>query len=147
VAALSKTSSENTCVFVVGRLMEIRLAAGFRTPEDVDQMNALLHAQAALFGHKPFVIVADWRGVNVMSQDTAAKARAMLTQANPHVIRSALLVQEVAPTTTLQVHRLVKEAQNDNRRMFTKVTEQAAWLAEVLTPQELSRLYEFLAMG
>jgi hypothetical protein len=31
--------------------------------------------------------------------------------------------------------------------MFTKVTEQAAWLAEVLTPQELSRLYEFLAMG
>ena len=128
--------------------MEIRLAAGFRSVADVDKMLASVGAQSALLGRDaPFVIAADWRGVGLMAPDTAARASEMLTQTNPRVLRSAILVHEAQPTATLQVHRLVKEAQNENRRMFSKVSEQAAWLAEVLTPEELARLYDFLALG
>lgn len=138
----------NTCEFVVGRLMEIRVAAGYRTVQDVDRMiGMIIKASAALPPPGKFVIAADWRAVSVMDQDTANRAREMLALSNPRVIRSSILVQPEQAITNLQVVRLVKEAANEDRRHFTSPAEQAAWLSEVLTEEETARLRVFLGLG
>jgi len=135
----------NTCEFVVGHLLEIRVAAGYRSVEDVDDMIAKMMAAAAtLPSEVKFVIVADWRSVTVMAPDTAARVKQMLERSNPRVVRSSILIQPTHATTGLQALRLVKEAANANRRHFTSAREQIAWLGEVLTPAETQRLRGFL---
>lgn len=135
----------NTCEFVTGRLLEIRVAAGYRSVADIDEMIAMIMNNVAkLSPEEKCAIVADWRNVHVMSPDTAAGARQMLAAANPRVTRSAILVP-ANPTTNLQTVRLIREAENPNRRHFTSTTQLHAWLAEVLTSEEAARLETFLA--
>jgi len=138
----------NTCSFVVGRLLEIRVAAGYHAVQDVDEMMAMMRDQISRLPeqHK-FVIAADWRRVGVMPQDTAERAREMLARSNPRVVKSSILIDPSHATTSLQVVRLVKEAENANRRHFTDAAQQIAWLSDVLTAQELQRLRVFLALG
>jgi hypothetical protein len=74
----------NTCEVVVGRLLEIRVAAGYRTVADVDEMIAMIRESVSkLPSATKVVIAADWRAVQVMPPDTAARAREMLAGANP----------------------------------------------------------------
>lgn len=131
----------------VGRLIEVRAASGYRSVADVDRMIVGLRA---LMDSSPtdmkFVIAADWRAVTVMSPETAAQVRIMLMSVNPRLLRSAILMSPEQSTANLQVVRLVREAENEARRMFTDMRKQRDWLAEVLTPQELARLNEFLAI-
>jgi hypothetical protein len=42
--------------------------------------------------------------------------------------------------------RLVREAGNPNRRLFSEVTPLAAWLDELLTPEESAELHRFLVI-
>lgn len=138
----------NTCSFVVGRLLEIRVAAGYHVVQDVDEMIGMMGDQVSrLPEHQKFVIAADWRRVTVMPQATAERAREMLARSNPRVIKSSILIDPSHATTGLQVVRLVKEAENANRRHFTDPAHQITWLADVLTPQELQRLRTFLYSG
>ena len=138
----------NTCNFVVGRLLEIRVAAGYHAVQDVDEMIGMMRDQASrLPEHEKFVIAADWRKVTVMPQATAERAREMLARSNPRVVKSSILIDPSHATTGLQVVRLVKEAENANRRHFTDAAEQIAWLSDVLTAQELQRLRTFLYSG
>ena len=139
--------AQNTCEFVVGHLLEIRVDAGYRSPGDVDAMIGMIrHAMASLSGSEKFSIVADWRKVHIMPPETAARAQAMLASVNPRVVRSAILTLPENPTTNLQVVRLIREAQNDNRQHFTSAASLHAWLAEVLTPGETERLKSFLGI-
>jgi hypothetical protein len=136
----------NTCEFVTGRLLEIRVAAGYRSVADVDDMIGMIMSNTAkLSPEEKYAIVADWRNVHVMAPDTAAAARKMLTTVNPRVTRSAILTAPANPTTNLQTVRLIREAENPNRRHFTSTTQLHAWLAEVLTSEEAARLETFLA--
>lgn len=136
----------NTCELVVGRLLEIRVAAGYHLVEDVDAMIAMIGEQVAtLPPHAKYAIVADWRAVRIMPPATAERAREMLASVNPRVTRSSILTLPEDPTTNLQVVRLVREAQNPNRRHFTSPDTLAVWLSEVLTPAEANRLSSFLA--
>jgi hypothetical protein len=136
----------NTCEFVTGRLLEIRVAAGYRSVADVDEMIAMIMKNVAkLSPEEKYAIVADWRNVHVMAPDTAAGARKMLAAVNPRVTRSAILTAPANPTTNLQTVRLIREAENPNRRHFTSTRELHAWLAEVLTSEEAARLETFLA--
>jgi precorrin isomerase len=136
----------NTCEFVTGRLLEIRVAAGYRVVADVDEMIAMIGKRAAtLAPGEKYTIVADWRAVHIMPPDTAARAEAMLSVMNPHVVRSAILTLPEEPTTNLQVVRLIREAENPNRRHFTSPKRLYAWLSGVLTPEESEQLEKFLA--
>lgn len=136
----------NTCSFVVGRLLEIRVAAGYHAVQDVDEMIGMIVDQVSRVPeHQKFVIAADWRKVTVMPQDTAERAREMLTRSNPRLLKSSILIDPSHATTGLQVVRLVEEAENANRRHFTDAAQQIAWLSDVLTAQELQRLRAFLA--
>jgi hypothetical protein len=138
--------AQNTCQFVVGRLLEIRVAAGYRSPHDVHEMIEMIKARVgSLEPGAKFAIAADWRAVQVMSPETAEHARLMLRTVNLRVTRSAILTLSANPTTNLQVVRLVHEAENANRKHFTSPKVMRQWVSEVLTPEESERLSVFLA--
>jgi hypothetical protein len=137
----------NAGQFVVGRLLEIRIAHGFRTLGDVRDMSALIGERVATLGRdEKFSIVADWRAVHVMSPEVAALAREMLSGVNPHLARSAILTLPADPTSNLQVVRLIREAENKSRRQFSSAVELERWLSPVLTPAEAKRLKIFLEL-
>jgi hypothetical protein len=137
--------SANTCELHVGRLLEVRVAAGYHSVRDVDRMIGLLQAHFGKLGlGERCVIAADWRNVGMMSPETAVRAREMLVRAHPRVIRSAVLTLPERSLANLQVGRLVREADNEHRRHFTNAVEQHRWLSEVLTEAEQARLSEFL---
>jgi hypothetical protein len=139
--------SSNTCEVNVGRLMEIRVGAGYQSVRDVDRMIAMMqHHMSQLAPGQKFVVAADWRKVTMMSPETAARAREMLTRSNPRVIRSTILTLPDRSAANLQVVRLVREAESENRRHFTSAHEQYRWLCEVLREPEQIRLYDFLGL-
>jgi hypothetical protein len=139
--------SSNTCEIKVGRLLEIRVEAGYSSVRDVERMIAMI---VAAIGELPagerVTIAADWRNVGMMSPETALRARDMLMRANPRVIRSGILTLPDRSLANLQVIRLVREAELDNRRHFTSPGSQCRWLSEVLSPPERTRLAEFLGV-
>jgi hypothetical protein len=137
----------DSCEFVVGWLLEIRVAAGYRTVADVDEVIRMTSDKLkTLPSSGKFVAAADWRAVQLMSPDTASRARELLQSANPRLKRSAILTLPESPLTNLQVVRLIREAENAHRRHFISAAEMHAWLAEVLTEQESSRLATFLGL-
>lgn len=137
----------NTCEFVEGRLLEIRVAKGYKSVEDVDAMIRIIGENIRkLPATDKVCIVADWRAVHVMAPETAARAREMLARNNPRVTKSAILTLPEEATTNLQVVRLVREAQNESRRAFTAPIQLASWLADVLSPAEGARLRRFLEL-
>lgn len=136
----------NRCELNVGRLIEVRAGGSYRV-EDVERMIASLRSMTeAVPTNTKFVIAADWRAMNIMSPETATRARDMLMFMNPRLLRSGILTAPEQSTANLQLVRLLREAENDVRRMFTDARKQRDWLAEVLTPPEIARLDEFLAL-
>lgn len=127
--------------------MEIRVAAGYRSMGDVDEMiMMMINRVDKLPADVKYVIAADWRSVTVMPPETAARVRVMLSKANARVERSSILTAADQSTANLQVQRLVREAENENRRHFVNAREQHAWLSEILTPEESRRLAQFLGI-
>jgi hypothetical protein len=121
------------------------VSAGYNTVDDVDQMMRMIRDN--VMGLPPdakFAIAADWRNVRIMPPDTAARAREMLASVNPRVTRSSVLTLPENATGNLQVVRLVREAENQNRRHFTSTGALHAWLSEVLSRPESDRLRKFL---
>jgi hypothetical protein len=139
--------ARNTCEFVEGRLLEIRVAAGYRSVAEVNEMIRMIGENVGnLPPAEKFAIAADWRAVQLMAPDIAARAREMLAGVNPRVTRSAILTLPENPLTNLQVIRLIREAENPSRRHFTSSKELHAWLSEVLTKEESARLWKFLEL-
>jgi hypothetical protein len=137
--------ASNTCDIVVGRLMEITVDGGYHSPDDVDTMIAMIGARfASLPAATSAVVAADWRGVHLMKPDTATRAHAMLTRVSPRIERSAILVHTTSSMEMLQFVRLVRESHHPSRRIFDQPSQLHAWLAEVLTPVESSRLLRFV---
>ena len=137
----------NTCEFVEGHLLEIRVAAGYRNVADVNEMMGMIGENVAkLPPEEKFAIVADWRAVQLMAPETAARAREMLARVNPRVTRSAILTLPENPLTNLQVIRLIREAENPSRRHFSSSKELHAWVSEVLTAEESARLWKFVEL-
>jgi hypothetical protein len=136
----------NTCERHVGKLLEIRVDAGYRSPGDVDAMISMMrNAFASLPAHDRIIIAADWRRCSVLGTGTAERVNAMLNVANPRTLRSSILINPDSPTAVMQATRLVSEANFAERRIFTSAADQIAWLAEVATPKEVDRLKVFLA--
>jgi hypothetical protein len=138
---------KNGCERVVGRLVEIHVDAGYRSPADVDAMIAMLgRTLAAMTAPEEarVLIAADWRRCTILGTDTAERAAVMLAGVNPRVLRSSMLVLPDSPTAVMQALRLVKESNNTWRRVFTAAADLIAWNAEVMTPAEVERLKVFL---
>lgn len=138
--------AKNTCELHVGRLLEVRVAKGYDTAQDVDDMIAMIkQAVQRLPADVKHVTVADWRACKVMSEAACIEATRMFTTTNPRTERSALLCTDASPTAVWQFVRLISSASNSQRRLFTQLDEMLAWLGEVLDPAERQRLQQFLA--
>jgi len=128
----------------VGRLVEARLGW---VNDEADVQRFLVHLRSAFSITRDSVICADWRSAVVLPPAASDALLDLLRQGNRHFERSAVLLAAEDATFGLQVERLVREAQNRARRTFRAVDPLLHWLGEVLTPAELKRAAEFIALG
>jgi hypothetical protein len=140
----SLVSERNTCEIVVGRLLEVKLVGGLKSVADVDELLAAMYYW--MQDRDAVVVVADWRVQKVMSPETAARVTDMLSDNNAKLVRSAVLTgaKTSSAVTSLQLLRLIGEAENPNRKQFNDVDQLCAWLDEVLDDAESARLRAFL---
>ncbi|HEX2835255.1 MAG TPA: hypothetical protein VHW00_19735 [Thermoanaerobaculia bacterium] len=126
----------------VGRLIEVKLASPLTT-EDVQ---AFVQKHLALMAQIPgkYVGVVNLLDAHVFPPAVAQMLAQMLSGASSHVERTALLIGESA-IFSLQVERVIRDAQNPNRRSFRNARELITWLSEVLNPAEQRQLERFLA--
>lgn len=136
----------NTALIRVGRLLEIACPRGLRSTTDVDELEAQINeAVKALRVGVRAIIFADWRTCTTFSPDTAERVGLMFTRDNAFVERSAILHQETSAMGVLQLSRLIREARNPERRVFSSFPEASTFLREKLTAEESARLTELIA--
>jgi hypothetical protein len=137
--------ARNTAAIYVGRLLEIRADAGYRTADDVDRLFDEI-AKATEHSAKGVrqVTVVDWRWCPVMSPPAAERIGYRIAQSNSRTERSAALALPNSPVAVLQFVRLIRQAGLQDRKLFFDADELVKWLAEVLTPAETRRLRDFL---
>jgi hypothetical protein len=136
---------KNTAAITVGRLLEVRTGAGFRTVGDVDaSFDTADTAIARLPPQVRVVAVIDWRFSALMGSDTSERVRERAMLLNLRTERSAALVTSTAATKALQLARIARESLFPERRVFDQSHELVLWLDEVLTAPERTRLRAFL---
>lgn len=138
--------SQNTASITVGRLLEVRASAGYRTAADVDAIfDAIGREVSQLPAGVHHVTVVDWRHCPLMSPEAADHMLKRIAAVNSSTERSAALALEDSPLAVLQFVRLIRDANLPDRKLFTDANDLYRWLAEVLTPTERLRLKAFLA--
>ena len=137
----------NTAAIRVGRVLEIRIDAGYASVAEVDELFDAVSREVTtkLTPSQKLVTVTDWRNCPVMSSEAAERALGRMTRNNPRVERSAALVSPVSPSAVLQFLRLVRESNNPDRRLFQTPEALFSWLDEVVTAPESIRIRQFLA--
>src|ERR1700712_4553810 len=86
-------SLRNTCELHVGRLLEIRVEAGYRDASDVNAIFAEIATQSSRMPQgQRLVIVTDWRSCTVMAAGAAEHLAAGIRGTNPRVERSGALL-------------------------------------------------------
>lgn len=135
----------NTARLKVGRLLEIRADAGYRTAADVDVLFDTIDREVARLPHdEQHVTVVDWRRCPVMAPEAAARIAARIANMNARTERSAALASSEAPVAVLQFLRVIREAGLPTRKLFFDAQEMRLWVSEVLTPAEAARLAQFI---
>ncbi len=135
----------NSYEIIDGRLLEINVARGYRTVADVTQMTERIRVVVASVPEPAkLVIAADWRQCPLFAAEVAASVTTMLMATASRIERSAILHRRDQPTSVLQVFRLIKEAQQEHRRVFHHAQELQTWLGELLNPAERRRRAAFL---
>ncbi|HKY39456.1 MAG TPA: hypothetical protein VJN18_26135 [Polyangiaceae bacterium] len=137
--------SANTARIQVGRLLEVRVAAGYRSVSDVAALFQQIGREVARLppGAK-HVTIADWRHCPVMAPEAADFLTARMAGVNPGTERSAVIARQDAPVAVLQFLRVIRDAGFSDRRLFFSEDELCSWLADVLSPAEGARLRAFL---
>jgi hypothetical protein len=128
----------------VGRLIELRVESPV-TEEELHRFHDMITKVT-----KPIkgqlATVTDLAGATVFLHPGAARWIEIIKQENPIVERNALLVGEGA-VFSMQVERIIRQAGFKNRKAFLVPTALVAWLGEILTARERTRLEQFLQDG
>jgi hypothetical protein len=127
-----------------GGLIEARVHA-LRTPERARAYAEALGAVVARHAGKRLVLCADHRPVVIYSQPVADVLAALFSEMNTRLTRIAVLVAPTNATLTMQLERIVREAENPSRRVFLEAKGAEDFLGAVLDPRERLRLARFLA--
>ncbi len=126
----------------VGRLFETR----FASPIDQTELEAFDRERARMrIQGDERIVIMDFRRAAILPPELADKLVELLHGPNPKLLRNAVLVPTSNATVAMQLARIVREANNDRRRVFRTPRELEAWLGEVLDPSERHRLQRFLA--
>jgi hypothetical protein len=140
--------SKNTASITVGRLLEVRADAGYRTPADVDAIfEAIGREVKKLPPNEHHVTVVDWRRCPLMDPEAAEHMLKKIASVNANTRRSAALASDNSPVAVLQFVRLIRNANLPDRKLFLHSDSLYDWLAEVLTWNERVRLMNFLSEG
>lgn len=128
-----------------GRLVEVKLAS----PLSLSEVGQFVGELQGVIGRIPggkYVGVVDLLDANVFPPEVAEGLIQLLSAASPRVERTAMLIGESA-TFALQVERVIRSANNENRRAFRNPAEMEAWLGEILTTEERIRLRQWCSNG
>jgi hypothetical protein len=127
----------------IGRLVEARFATPIERTEldEFDSRRARLRTQLA--GER--IVVMDFRRASILPPELADKLVGLLHGPNPGLLRNAVLIPSASATVAMQLTRIVREADDERRRVFRGVPELEEWLGEVLSGPERQRLRELLA--
>jgi hypothetical protein len=138
----------NTCERHVGRLLEIRVDAGYRDASEVGEIVAAMITQIArLRQAEQLVVATDSRNCIFMAEDATARVADGLRRTNARITRGGALLPNHSSVAMLQYARMLRENNNPERRGFTDPRALVAWLAEVLTAEEIARLHAFLGLA
>lgn len=135
----------NTCELHVGRLIEIRIEAGYRDLADITNIYAqIARLSGSVTSSRKLVLAIDWRKCFVLAEAVAEQLLSSMRGTNERIERSGALLPLQSPVTMMQLHRMLRESQNPARRGFDDPEALIAYLSEVLTPEETSRLRAFV---
>jgi hypothetical protein len=123
-----------------GRLVEIRIWSPVSLEEAVrwgkdheDMVNSL---------HGPYICFVDLIDATVFPQDVVDAYVATMKN-EPRLLRTATLLNQ-SPTLSMQIQRMIREANSPDRKVFRDPDELSRWLAEVLDAPEQARLSHLL---
>jgi hypothetical protein len=128
-----------------GRLLEARVHE-LRSAGEVAAYGAAFRTQLARLHPRRGVLCADHRPAALYSPPVTAALVELFTSLNPVLERAALVTGSTNATLSLQVTRLVREAQNPVRRAFSDAATAARWLGDRLSTEEQRRLDAFLEL-
>lgn len=135
----------NTARVVVGRLLEVRVVEGYRTPADVDMLFDQIDREIKKLPRgERHVTIADWRRCAVMSPDAAQRIAQKMASVNATTERSAALAHADSPVAVMQFLRVIRDAKLPDRKLFFSALDLSQWLGEALSAPERQRLDSFL---
>jgi len=129
----------------VGRLIELRVESPV-TYEELLQFHDTLAKVYKPLRPQLALCCTDFAGATVFTQPVTKLWTSIIKQDSPIVERNAVLVGEGA-VFSMQVERIIRESGHQNRKAFLSSTELTAWLGELLTVRERTRLEAFLREG
>ena len=127
-----------------GRLIEARIEALPNLERAAAYTNGFAQVLQRFSGTERMILCADHRAVAVYSQPVTDELASLFGAMNQRLDRIAVLVAPSNATLTMQLSRIVRQAQNPDRRVFFTTDDAEAFLGEVLTPAERLRLAQFL---
>ena len=128
----------------VGRLVELRVESPVTEEELTHFHDTLAKVCKPIQGQ--IAICTDLAGATVFTQPVTQRWTAIIKQESPIVERNAVLVGEGA-VFSMQVERIIRQAGHPNRKAFLSPTDLVAWLGEILTVRERTRLESYLREG
>jgi hypothetical protein len=131
----------------VGRLIEVRSVQPYTIEEIAVFGRRLAQIMQDRQGAARVVGCLDLRGASVVPAEHTELYTAMFRRDNPQVERTGVLLPAGQATLTLQIERIVREANNPRRKTFRDIPPLCAYLDEVLSPEEKARMRAFLAGG
>ena len=128
----------------VGRFVELRVESPV-TEEELSRFHDTL-AKVCKPIKGQIATCTDFVGAKVFLQPVAARWIEIIKQDSPFVERNAVLVGEGA-VFSMQIERIIRQAGFKNRKAFLAPATLMAWLGEILTVRERTRLEHFLQEG
>ena len=128
----------------VGRFVELRVESPVTEEELLQFHDTLANVCKPIMGQ--IVVCTDFGGATVFTQPVTQRWMSIIKQDAPMVERNGVLVGEGA-VFSMQVERIIRQAGYKNRRAFFSPTALTAWLGEILTLRERTRLEAFLREG
>jgi hypothetical protein len=128
----------------VGRFVELRVESPVTEDELLQFHDTLARVCKPIRG--PIAICTDLAGATVFTQVVTQRWIEIIKQESPNVERNAVLVGEGA-VFSMQIERIIRQAGHKNRKAFLSPVALTAWLGEILTVRERTRLESYLHEG
>jgi len=138
-------AASNTAEIRVGRLLEVRSGAGYRTKADVDGLfDAIWKARLNIAPGVAHVTISDRRMTRAMAPEAAAYLKERLHVFEECTQRAATVVSPGMSIMPLQLQRAIQPELREYQ-VFEDEERAIAYLSDLLTYEERKRLRLFLA--